>query len=129
MVIFGRTVGEAVIPVLAGAVVEAVSALFFAQDRQTQRIMVQFFEKLREERKLDEGLQLQREISDSGISSRLGAALAIHFVGMSDPEAKLIQHLIGQAANDRPESIQTTQHGPDGHQGKKQPSHAHENGE
>jgi hypothetical protein len=46
--------------------------------------MFDFFEKLREDRKLDESLELLKVITDSGIRSRMQAVLALHFSGIDD---------------------------------------------
>jgi hypothetical protein len=46
--------------------------------------MLDFFEELREERKLDEGLQLLKVITDSSIRSRMQAVLALHLSGIDD---------------------------------------------
>jgi hypothetical protein len=64
---------------IAGVIIEAVSALFFVQSNKTRQLMTEFFDKLRNDRKLDESLQLIDNIKSDIISSRLRAVVALHF--------------------------------------------------
>src|SRR5205807_2632523 len=59
LAIVGKSPEQSLVPVVAGAVVETVGGLFFVQDRRTQQTMINFFDKLREDRKLDEALSLR----------------------------------------------------------------------
>lgn len=75
---------QAIVPVVGGAVIDAVSLLFFVQDRCHQKTMFDFFERLREDRKLDEALALLRTTPDKKIRSRVQAAMVLHFAGVPD---------------------------------------------
>jgi hypothetical protein len=72
----------AITSVAAGAIIDAVSLLFFAQDRRHQRTMFDFFERLREDRKLDEALLLLRNSENGILSARVHAALTLHFASV-----------------------------------------------
>ncbi|MGH3853600.1 MAG: TRADD-N-associated membrane domain-containing protein [Pseudonocardiaceae bacterium] len=82
--IIGAAPSQTLIPVAGGAIIEAVSLLFVGQDRRNQQRMFEFFERLREDRKLDESLELLRMITDDSIRSRMQAILALHFGGIED---------------------------------------------
>jgi hypothetical protein len=89
----GGETDQALVPIIGGAVIDAVSLLFFAQDRRHQTAMFDFFERLREDRKLDEALALLRTIADESVQSRVQAAMALHFAAV--PDALLV---LGQQA-------------------------------
>jgi len=55
---FERTVGAGLVSTVAGTVTEAVSVLFFRQTNKTRELMIQTFDRLRTDRKLDEALRL-----------------------------------------------------------------------
>jgi TRADD-N domain-containing protein len=90
--LLGGRIEQAIVPVIGGAVIDAVSLLFFVQDRRHQKTMFDFFERLREDRKLDEALTLLRNTPDEQIRSRVQAAMVLHFAGV--PEAL---HVLGIA--------------------------------
>ena len=71
--------GKPVFTLVSGTVIDAVAALFFVQSNKARQLMTEFFDKLRTDRKLDESLKLAETISDSIVSSRLKAILALHF--------------------------------------------------
>ncbi|MER5671924.1 TRADD-N-associated membrane domain-containing protein [Pseudonocardia alni] len=83
-VLFGVPAADAAVTVVSGAVIDAVALLFFAQDRRHQATMFQFFERLREDRKLDEALDIMTTISDDEIRARVQAALVLHFAQVPD---------------------------------------------
>jgi hypothetical protein len=70
--------------VAAGTVIDAVSLLFFSQDRRHQRTMLEFFERLREDRKLDEALLLMRTAQHGELQARVHAAITLHFANVPD---------------------------------------------
>jgi hypothetical protein len=76
-VLAGAQVGTGVISLISGSVVEAVSALFFVQANRARNLMVQFFDRLRVDRSLDESLNLAQSITDPLIRSRLQTLLAV----------------------------------------------------
>jgi hypothetical protein len=65
---------------IAGAVTEAVSALFFTQSNQARKMMAAFFDKLRDDRRLEESLKLTDEIREEPLRSSLKALLAMQLI-------------------------------------------------
>jgi hypothetical protein len=94
--LLGGRIEQAIVPVIGGTVIDAVALLFFVQDRRHQKTMFDFFERLREDRKLDEALALLRNTSDEQVRSRVQAAMALHFAQVPDA-----LHVLG-IADDRP---------------------------
>lgn len=82
--LLGGRIEQAIVPVIGGTVIDAVSLLFFVQDRRHQKTMFDFFERLREDRKLDEALALLRNTPDEQIRSRVQAAMVLHFAGVPE---------------------------------------------
>jgi hypothetical protein len=68
------------ISVISGIITEAVSALFFVQSNKARALMIEFFDKLRADRKLEEALRLANDLPDSIMQSRLRILLALNFV-------------------------------------------------
>ena len=64
---------------VAGTVIDAVSALFFVQSNKSRQLMVEFFDKLRIDRKLDEALSLIEKITDPIIASKVKSIVAMSF--------------------------------------------------
>lgn len=52
-----------VITLVAGTIVEVISALFFVQTNRARVLMVDFFDRLRVDRKLREALSLAEQVS------------------------------------------------------------------
>lgn len=77
-------VADAVIPVVAGAVVEATAALFFVNNSRAQRTTIEFFDKIRDDRRLEEALALGRGLGDRDLAARLQVHLALQFSGVDD---------------------------------------------
>lgn len=74
-----ETAGKPVFTLVAGTVIDAVSALFFVQSNKARQLMTEFFDKLRVDRKLDEALKLMNDISDPNISSWIKGVVALAF--------------------------------------------------
>lgn len=88
----------------AGVVVESVAGLFFVLSNQSRRMLGAFFDKLREDRKLDESLRLARELPESSaVRDRLQAALAIQLAGAN--ESVLSAVLNSGASNNDPDRV------------------------
>jgi hypothetical protein len=77
------TAGKPIFTLVAGTIIDAVSALFFVQSNKARQLMTEFFDKLRVDRKLDEALQLMKEIQDPSISSRVKGIVALSFSEVS----------------------------------------------
>ena len=71
--------GRAFIPLIAGTIIDAVAALFFVQSNKARRLMTEFFDKLRTDRKFEESLQLADQIPDEILQSKLKIMLAMSF--------------------------------------------------
>jgi hypothetical protein len=71
--------GRTLITLIAGTIIDAVSALFFVQSNKARQLMVDFFDRLRNDRKLDESLRLAAGISDPILQNRLHSLLALNF--------------------------------------------------
>ncbi|BCJ71741.1 hypothetical protein CS0771_12850 [Catellatospora sp. IY07-71] len=82
MSVAGSSLEMTVIPLIAGAVVEAVAALFFVQDKRAQATMSAFFDKLRDDRRTEDAVDLMREVDDPALRARLQAMLSLHFAGL-----------------------------------------------
>lgn len=66
---------------VSAVVIEAVSALFFVQSNRAQKVMVEFFDRLRADRKLEEALALADRMPDEKIKARMMLVLGI---GLAD---------------------------------------------
>jgi hypothetical protein len=76
VLVSGRT-DPAIVSLVSGTVVEAVSALFFVQANQARRLMVEFFDRLRVDRSVEEALKLSARVPDDTIRSRLSTLLSV----------------------------------------------------
>ncbi len=72
--------GRTIVTLIAGTVIDAVAALFFVQSNKARQLMVEFFDRLRNDQKLEESLRLVHAIENIETKSRLQSMLAIHFV-------------------------------------------------
>jgi len=71
--------GRTFITLVAGTVIDAVAALFFVQSNKARQLMVDFFDRLRNDRKLEESLKLAVGIQDAELKSRLHTLLSLSF--------------------------------------------------
>lgn len=76
--------GATAAQLIAGTIIESVSGLFFVQSNKARELMVAFFDKLRDDRKLDESLALARGMDVGDVKNRLNSVLALSFSGNSD---------------------------------------------
>ncbi len=72
----------AVLKVVSGAVIDAVSALFFTQSTASQRSMADFFEKLRLDRLNAEAREMISEIEKVEMRDQLRAQLILKYTGV-----------------------------------------------
>lgn len=100
--------------VVAGTVIDAVAALFFYQSNRARKLMADFFDRLRADRKIEEALKLCDAIDDEVIQNGLRTKLALHFSGLdnSDETLKMIlrSFLPSSVTNEKTNS--DTQSGP-----------------
>lgn len=89
---FFTSTSRAAIPVISGALINAVAALFFSQSNQTRTLMHNLLTEEQSTKKFDESLALAREIKDPLLQGRLQALLSINFaeVEMKDKLFELI---------------------------------------
>jgi hypothetical protein len=69
--------GQAAVSLIAGVVVNAVSGLFLVQSSRAQRQLVEFFDRLRVDRKLGDALNLAADIRNPIVQSRLQGLLVL----------------------------------------------------
>lgn len=73
----------AIITLISGVVIEAVSALFFVQSNKSRDLMSSFFDKLRSDRKLEEAISLANQIPDENLQSKIKMILSLNFAQVS----------------------------------------------
>lgn len=83
--------GKTFVGLIAGTIIEAVSALFFVQSNKARLLMVEFFDRLRTDRKFDESLKIADTISDQEVQSRLKVLLSLDFAGVKSGETIVTQ--------------------------------------
>lgn len=69
---------------VAGAIIDSVAALFFAQSNQARKSMTEFFDKLRVDRQFNESLRLCESIPDIKLQSEIKAQLCLYFAGIRE---------------------------------------------
>jgi hypothetical protein len=84
-----------------GAIVDAVAGLFLSVNARTQKVMVEFFDKLRSDQRVEDAMDISSKIPDTLMASKLQALLALHFTEAKDiPE--LFRQLITPTAAAQP---------------------------
>jgi hypothetical protein len=80
-------IGQPILVMISGVIIDAVAALFFVQSNNSRKLMSDFFDRLRKDRKLDEALMLIRDIKRDEIAGRTQAILAINLaeIGIDGP--------------------------------------------
>ncbi|HEX4966303.1 MAG TPA: hypothetical protein VF173_36175 [Thermoanaerobaculia bacterium] len=81
--------GRAIITLISGTVIDTVSALFFVQSNKARQLMVDFFDRLRSDRKLEESLTLASSLENAELKGRLYALLSLSFADIKSNEAFL----------------------------------------
>jgi hypothetical protein len=82
------------ITLIAGAIIDAVSGLFFVQSNKARELMSEFFDKLRADRKLEESLRLCNDITNPDLRDRLRTLIALNFSGVN-PKNELLTSILG----------------------------------
>ena len=72
------------IGLIAGTIIEAVSALFFYQSNKARQMMSEFFDRLRSDRKLEESLKLCDSIDNDLMRNSVKVKLSLYFSGLDD---------------------------------------------
>jgi hypothetical protein len=89
------TLESATIPALSGAVVETVGGLLFAINKRTQKVMLEFYNKLRSDHRVEHAIEIAKELPDRHMGSSLQVLLALQFV-----EAEGVVDLFRQLLDD-----------------------------
>ena len=79
-------VGNTVASFVAGAIIDAVAALFFVQSKNAQTSLSQFFDKLRRDRQLVESRKLCDNISNDETKDALRVHLALHYAEVNNSQ-------------------------------------------
>lgn len=99
------------ITLIAGTVIDAVSALFFVQSNKARQLMVDFFDRLRNDRKLEESLKLASGIEQADLRSRLNALLSLSFADIKTNDGFLASLLgiaiVAEVMSERESKINT----------------------
>jgi hypothetical protein len=82
--VFTYTDKSGYIGIVAGAIIDAVSALFFVQSNKARQLMSEFFDRLRQDRKLEEALKLCESVDDTFFRNALKVKLSLFFSGLED---------------------------------------------
>ncbi|HEX6902134.1 MAG TPA: hypothetical protein VF789_20630 [Thermoanaerobaculia bacterium] len=93
---------------IAGTVIDAVAALFFVQSNKARQLMVDFFDRLRNDRKLEEALSLASQLRDPILSSRLGVVLSLYLADTRPSDALLTSIVEGKHGNVPPDKASPT---------------------
>ena len=73
--------------IVAGAIIDVVSALFFYQSNKARQLMSDFFDRLRSDRKLEESLKLCDSIDEPLMRNALKVRLSLFFSGLESGDA------------------------------------------
>ncbi|MEX1306990.1 MAG: hypothetical protein AB1Z19_00525 [Eubacteriales bacterium] len=77
-----------VVKVLPGVIIEAVSVLFFQQSKEMRSRATKFFDRLREDEKIERSIDIAESISDEKMKSDVKSKIALHISGISSVEEK-----------------------------------------
>lgn len=69
---------------IPGVVIEAVSALFFSQSKETRERSSDFLNRLREDRKFEKGIEIANTIEDKKLKAKMLASIALSLCSISD---------------------------------------------
>ena len=88
---------QTVIQIGAGTIINAVSSIFFVLSNRNKKAMIEFSEKLRIDRKLNEALDLLESIEDDySIKTKIKALVIIEFSGLSISKEELFSILMNE---------------------------------
>ena len=68
---------------IPGVIIEAVSALFFSQSKETRERSSDFLNRLREDRKFEKGIEIANAIQDEPMKAKMLASIALSLCGIS----------------------------------------------
>jgi len=69
---------QSYVAIISGTIIDAVAALFFVQSNKAREQMAAFFDKLRTDQKLQDGLKLSEGIADEVLRNKVQTILALN---------------------------------------------------
>lgn len=84
----GSTWYEIVVKVLPGAIIDAISVLFFNQAHETRDRAADFFKELTYEKQVAKSVAIAEAIEDKAIKATVQAKIALYIIGLKDEEIK-----------------------------------------
>ena len=92
---------------LPGAIIEAVSALFFSQSKETRERSSDFLNRLREDRKFEKGIEITNTIEDNKLKAKMLASIALNLCGINDSSIIIAEPSVAEAENNLPATADT----------------------
>ena len=86
---------------IPGVIIEAVSALFFSQSKETRERSSDFLNRLREDRKFEKGVEIANTIQDDALKSRMLATIALSLCSISTSVLQDQAKPAGEPAQDK----------------------------
>jgi hypothetical protein len=98
----GETTGDAtgalaraIVPLVSGTIIEAVSVLIISQSNKARTLMTESFDKARRDRACHQAIEVARTIPDQALASRTQAVLALRLAETKTDSATLARILEG----------------------------------
>lgn len=79
---------EIIVKVLPGAIIDAISVLFFNQAHETRDRAADFFKELTYDKQVAKSVAIADAIEDKAIKASVQARIALHIAGLKDDEIK-----------------------------------------
>lgn len=79
---------EIIVKVLPGAIIDAISVLFFNQAHETRDRAADFFKELTYDKQVAKSVAIADAIEDKAIKATVQARIALHIAGLKDEEIK-----------------------------------------
>lgn len=79
---------EIIVKVLPGAIIDAISVLFFNQAHETRDRAADFFKELNYDKQVAKSVAIADVIEDKAIKATVQARIALHIAGLKDEEIK-----------------------------------------
>lgn len=84
-IVYGIVMGDGQWPgIVAGAVIDGVSALFYTLSNKTNEKISEFFQELTKDSNIKDAIMLSQNIKDDNIKDELNVKLALHLSGISE---------------------------------------------
>jgi hypothetical protein len=93
----GSNQTAAFVSLIAGTIIDVVSALFFIETNKARKLMVDFSDKLRADQKLNESLSLIEKIPDKTIQSKVKAIMTLNFAGINIDDKEFLKELLNSS--------------------------------